>query len=72
MKVERVSEKNVRLTAFEEDSIRVFLVLGLAKNLDEFVQILQTRVERHKETDRKRKLITSNDKNEDSFEGTLV
>lgn len=72
MKVEKVSEKSVRLTAFEEDSIKVFLVLGPAKNIDEFVQILQTRVERHKEADRKRKPTTSNDKDEDSLEGTLV
>lgn len=72
MKVERVGEKNVTFTAFEEDSIRVFLIHGLPKNLDEFVQIIQTRVERHKEADRKRKPTTSIDKNEDSFEGTLV
>lgn len=72
MKVEKVSDKSVRLTAFEEDSIKVFLVLGPAKSIDDFVHILQTRVERHKEADRKRKPTTSNDNEEDVLEGTLV
>jgi len=72
MKVEKVSEKSVRLTAFEEDSIKVFLVLGPAKSIEDFVHILQTRVERHKEADRKKKPTTSNDKEEDVLEGTLV
>lgn len=70
MKVERVSEKSVRLTAFEDDSIKVFLVLGLAKSIDEFIHVLLTRVERHKEADRKRNPTTVND--EDTLEGTLV
>ncbi|XP_060836136.1 ran-binding protein 3 isoform X1 [Rhopalosiphum padi] len=70
MKVEKVSEKSVRLTAFEEDSIKVFLVLGPAKSIDEFINVLLTRVERHKEADRKRNPSTIND--EDSLEGTLV
>jgi Ran-binding protein 3 len=61
MKVEKVSEKSVRLTAFEEDSIKVFLVSGPPKNIEEFVLALQTRVERHKEADRKKKPSTSND-----------
>lgn len=69
MKVEKVGEKSVRLTAFEEDSIKVFLVLGPAKNIEEFVNILQTRVERHREADKKRKPTTSCDEDE---EGTLV
>lgn len=72
MKVEKVSEKSVRLTAFEEDSIKVFLVLGPGKNIDEFVQVLQTRVERHKEADRKKKPAINNDEDEDLSEGTLV
>lgn len=68
MKVEKVGEKSVRLTAFEEDSIKVFLVIGPSKNIEEFVNILQTRVERHREADKKRK--PSKSCNED--EGTLV
>lgn len=72
MKVELVSEKSVRLTAFEEDSIKVFLVLGPAKNIEEFVHVLQTRIERHKEIDRKKKPNINDDKDEDSSEGTLV
>lgn len=70
MKVEKVTEKSVRLTAFEEDSIKVFLVLGPSKSIDEFKHVLLTRVERHKEADRKRDQTTSKD--EDSLEGTLV
>lgn len=63
MKLEKVSEKSLRFTAFEEDSIKVFLVSGCAKSIDEFVNILETRVERHKEADRKKKPTTSsNDK----------
>lgn len=69
MKVEKVGEKSVRLTAFEEDSIKVFLVLGPAKNIEEFVNILQIRVERHREADKKSKPII--DCNEDE-EGTVV
>lgn len=72
MKVEKVSDKSVRITAFEEDSIKVFLILGPAKNIEDFVHILQTRVERHKEVDRKRKATTSNDTEDDLLEGTLV
>lgn len=71
MKVEKVSDKSVRITAFEEDSIKVFLILGPAKSIDDFVHILQTRVERHKEADKKRKATTSNDE-DDVLEGTLV
>lgn len=52
MKVEKVNEKNVRLTAFEEDSIKVFLVLGPAKSMNEFIDILLVRIEKHKETDK--------------------
>lgn len=70
MKVEKVSEKSVRLTAFEDDSIKVFLVLGPAKSVDEFIHVLLTRVERHKEAYRKRNPTTIN--NEDALEGTLV
>ncbi|XP_050435971.1 ran-binding protein 3 isoform X2 [Adelges cooleyi] len=68
MKVERVSEKNVRLTAFEEDSIKVFLVLGPAKNMNEFVNILQTRIERHKEADKKNNILTDEKKNENKLD----
>lgn len=72
MKVEKVSEKSVRLTAFEEDSIKVFLVHGPAKNIEEFVHVLETRVEKHKEADRKKKPSTSNDEHKDLLDGTLV
>lgn len=72
MKIEKVSDKSVRITAFEEDSIKVFLVVGPAKCIDDFVQILKTRIERHKEADRKRKPTTSNDTKEDILEGTFV
>lgn len=73
MKVEKVSDKSVRLTAIEEDSIKVFLALGPSKNIDEFVQLVQTRVDKHKETDKKKQqTITSNDNEEDLLEGTLV
>lgn len=59
MKLDKVSEKSLRFTAFEEDSIKVFLVIGSSKSIDEFVNILETRVERHKEADRKKKPTTS-------------
>lgn len=72
MNVEKVSEKSVRLTAFEEDSIKVFLVLGPAKSIDEFIHILQMRVERHKEADRKRKPTTCKEEEDTSVDGTLV
>lgn len=55
MKIEKVNDKSVRITAFEEDSIKVFLVLGPAKCIDDFIIILQARVERHKEVDKKKK-----------------
>lgn len=71
MKVDKVSEKSVRLTAFEEDSIKVFLVLGPAKNIEEFVHVLETRVERHKEAGRKMK-PTNVDNEEDLSEVILV
>lgn len=72
MKVDKVSEKSVRLTAFEEDSIKVFLILGPSKNIEDFVQLVQTRVEKHNEADRIKKPTTSKDKDEDLLEGTLV
>jgi len=72
MKIEKVSEKSVRLTAFEEDSIKVFLVLGPTSNIEEFVHVLETRVQKHKDADRKKKHTASNDKNEDLLDGTLV
>jgi len=70
MNVEKVSEKSVRLTAFEEDSIKVFLVLGPAKRIDEFLHVLLLRVKRSKEADIKRNPTTPKDK--DSLVGTLV
>lgn len=72
MKVEKVSDKSVRITAIDEDSIKVFLALGPSKNIDEFVQLVQTRVDKHKETDKKKKQTTNNDNEEDLLEGTLV
>jgi len=72
MKIEKVNDKSVRITAFEEDSIKVFLVLGPAKCIDDFMLILQTRVERHKEADRKKNPTTSSDNTEDVLEDTLV
>lgn len=72
MKIEKVNDKSVRITAFEEDSIKVFLVLGPAKCIDNFMIILQTRVERHKEAYRKKKPTTSNDNTDDVLEDTCV
>ncbi|XP_050535539.1 ran-binding protein 3-like isoform X1 [Daktulosphaira vitifoliae] len=75
MKVEKVNEKNVRLTAFEEDSIKVFLILGPVKSMNEFINILQVRIARHKEANKMNSNLEIDDKkvvqlNEE--EGTLL
>jgi len=69
MKVAKVGEKGVRFTAFEEDSIKIFLVFIPVKIIEELMNILRVRIDRHREADKKRKPSTSCD---DDEEGTLV
>lgn len=71
MKLFKVGRKGVRLTAFEGDSIKVFLIQGPERNIDELFNVLQTRISNLKDVDKEKKATTSNDKNED-LEGTLV
>lgn len=71
MQIFKVGQKGIRLTAFEEDSIKVFLIQGPERNIDELFNVIQTRILNLREVDKKKKATTSNDNKED-LEGTLV